>query len=216
MVLEAVRGAKVDVRRPEFVLRALKEGENVYVWINFIGKKERWSERFPRRRAFFHPSALTPRVARFMVNLTCSTDLLFDPFVGTGSTLIEAGLIGAYVVGSDIDLRMVKGCKANLEQFKVYGDVLQADARALPFRKVRAVACDLPYGRASSTYGENVSYIMERFLRELKRTLDGRAVVMYPEGVRPIIPEGLKVEEEFKLYVHKSLTRRVSVIGRVD
>ncbi len=44
---------------------------------------------------------MSPKLARCMVNLTGvkENDLVLDPFCGTGGILIEAGIMGARVIG---------------------------------------------------------------------------------------------------------------------
>lgn len=68
---------------------------------------------------------LPPKLARMMVNLgigayqqttiTNSEPLLYDPFCGTGTVLMEAALRDCQVIGSDLDAEAVKGAKANLD-----------------------------------------------------------------------------------------------------
>lgn len=45
-------------------------------------------------------------------------DLVFDPFVGTGSLLVAAAKFGGYVMGSDIDYLMLHG-KVNRKFFNM-------------------------------------------------------------------------------------------------
>ncbi len=82
---------------------------------------------------------MSPKLARCMVNLTgmIAGDIVLDPFCGTGGILIEAGVMGARVVGADIDERMVEGTIKNLEYcgVKEY-EIFQGDARdiELPYK----------------------------------------------------------------------------------
>lgn len=69
---------------------------------------------------------LPPKVARMMVNIAFGLwqqkhegqPLLYDPFCGTGTVLLEAGMRNLNVVGSDIDQNAVFGTRDNLEWFK--------------------------------------------------------------------------------------------------
>jgi len=67
---------------------------------------------------------LPPKLARIMVNLGLGqlkqkskeeSLLLYDPFCGTGTVLLEALLRGCQVVGSDIDAEAVDGTRLNLQ-----------------------------------------------------------------------------------------------------
>ncbi len=61
---------------------------------------------------------LPPKVARMMVNIGLGDRrdvLMYDPFCGTGTTLMEAALLGAQVMGSDLDATSIAGAEANLQ-----------------------------------------------------------------------------------------------------
>lgn len=54
---------------------------------------------------------MDPQLSLLMANqarVECG-DLVFDPFVGSGSLLVAAAQFGAYIVGSDIDYLMLHG-----------------------------------------------------------------------------------------------------------
>jgi len=76
---------------------------------------------------------LPPKLALMMVNLGCgdvqSPDTaVYDPFCGTGTVLVEAGLLGHGALGSDLDPRMVAAAETNLHQLQLKGTVWQQDA----------------------------------------------------------------------------------------
>lgn len=65
---------------------------------------------------------LAPKIARIMVNLAGkdldiinSNKVLYDPFCGTGTVLMEALLRGYKVAGSDLDQKAFLGTQKNLE-----------------------------------------------------------------------------------------------------
>ena len=106
--------------------------------------------RTPSQRPFFHPSALSPKLARCMINLARVKQnvRLVDPFCGTGSILIEAGLIGCEIIGSDVNPKMVRGSQKNLDFFHIPNyTVLVADARQLPLSPCSCIVTDPPYRR---------------------------------------------------------------------
>lgn len=70
---------------------------------------------------------LPPKVARMMVNLALGSltntvaeqsPIIYDPFCGSGTVLLEAAMLGCQVVASDLDRNSVDGTQANLEWFK--------------------------------------------------------------------------------------------------
>lgn len=63
---------------------------------------------------------LPPKVARMMVNLALGSQpvkdaVLYDPFCGSGTVLLEAALLGCTVIGSDLDPNSVFGTQSNIE-----------------------------------------------------------------------------------------------------
>lgn len=78
-------------------------------------------ERRPRKKPFFHPSAMNAKLARCMVNLAHarSNAIVLDPFCGTGTSILEAALIGCKAIGTDVQRRMILGTRKNLTHFGV-------------------------------------------------------------------------------------------------
>lgn len=69
---------------------------------------------------------LPPKLAQMMINLACEgelTCLLYDPFCGSGTVLMEGLLMGYKVIGSDISEKAIKDSEANLEWLKKEFDV---------------------------------------------------------------------------------------------
>ncbi|HVP23160.1 MAG TPA: hypothetical protein VMS77_04535 [Conexivisphaerales archaeon] len=219
-VLTTAPSSSVSLREPQVVVRVVARGGQGFVGLSGPKGKGKWVERRPRARAFFHPSALFPKLARLMVNLTAvpSGATFLDPFSGTCSTVIEASLVGAYSLGADVDKKMVFGGRRNLRKLSLEesSQVLRSDARALPFREVDAIAGDVPYGRASSTKGATSAVLMSDLLSQADGCLKmgGRLVVMHQKGSPLEKPKGFELLGEYEFYVHRSLTRVISVLRR--
>lgn len=59
---------------------------------------------------------LPPKLARIMVNLTGRKDgIIWDPFCGSGTILMEASILGFDVLGSDIDDKAILFTEENLQ-----------------------------------------------------------------------------------------------------
>jgi tRNA (guanine10-N2)-methyltransferase len=84
-----------------------------------------------------------------------SGSLVFDPFVGSGSLLVSAAAFGAYVIGGDIDMKVLKGkepgknIEGNFAQYKIsdhLGGLVRFDSghgNCLRFDKLLdAIVCD--------------------------------------------------------------------------
>ncbi len=63
---------------------------------------------------------LPPKVARMMVNLAVgqsAKQMIYDPFCGSGTVLMEGLMRGCKVVGSDLDAEAITGAQQNLTWF---------------------------------------------------------------------------------------------------
>ncbi|KAI9782687.1 MAG: hypothetical protein M1839_004674 [Geoglossum umbratile] len=113
-----------------------------------------------KKRCYISTTSMDAELALVTANLTFAapSKLIYDPFVGTGSFLVAAAHFGAYVAGSDIDGRSVRGkdgkrdVKANFRQYGLEGRFLGvwvADLTNSPLRTGRwldGILCDPPYG----------------------------------------------------------------------
>jgi len=209
----------VNLVNPEFELTVV-EGKNRYVALTApTAMRQGWSLRRPRRRAFFHPAAIFPKLSRALVNLSrCKEGEVFlDPFAGTGSLAIEASEIGARVVALDLSRKMTSGCLANMRKFgQEWLGVVACDSFSPPITRVDAIATDVPYGRASSTEGKGARYVVSDALSTARELLKSGStfVIMHPKSVPAEPGSDWSFEEEHDLYVHKRLTRSITVLRR--
>jgi tRNA (guanine10-N2)-dimethyltransferase len=218
----AERGFEIDLAHPRLLVRALLSDD-----VCLIGKtltqmnRSQFESRRPRFRPYFYPGVLLPRIARAAVNLSGikAHELLFDPFCGTGGLLLEAGLIGATTLGSDVDSRMVFGTKMNLDYFDVKNTLLVQDAMRLALQDecVDAVTTDLPYGRSVSIHAQSLEQLTGTALDEILRVLKSgaRAVLISHNPIEhEVLDAGFTVEGRHTQYVHKSLTREIVVVRK--
>jgi tRNA (guanine10-N2)-dimethyltransferase len=209
------RGAKISVTNPENIFRVYITPEKCFVGllIHKQNKKE-FQERNPAKRPFFMPSVILPKLARALVNLSgVKTGTLLDPMCGTGSFLIEAGVMGIEFVGVDFYERIVRGCRENLLFFNLRSNVLRGDVRELPFKdySVEAIVTDYPYLRSTRASGD-LKELYARSLEEFRRVLSGRAVVVTNVDIEDYLNE-FKVVAKFKQRVHGTLTRRIYLLS---
>jgi 23S rRNA G2445 N2-methylase RlmL len=211
--------ANVDLLNPEYELTLVRD-EDDYLAVTCPGTMmQGWSHRRPRGRAFFHPAAIFPKLSRALVNMTgCREgDLFLDPFAGTGSLPIEARIVGARVAALDQAEVMARGGLANMKHFgQEWLCSMRADSALLPLVKVDAVATDIPYGRASSTWGRKPGEILERFLPSVAAAMrtGSRLVLMHQKEVQVEGGQEFDLLEEHDLQVHKLLTRTISILRR--
>ncbi|MFH0849194.1 MAG: methyltransferase domain-containing protein [archaeon] len=220
-ILGIAEGHKVSLKNADKTLLGILAPDR-FIFGALAARRRRGEihARRPRRRPFFHPSTMQPKLARCMVNLARARpgQTLLDPFCGAGSHLIEAALIGCKAVGLDVDRRMIRGASRNLLSLGVEGGALvHADARHIPLTGLDSIATDPPYGRASSTAGLNTEDLLLSFLE------DARGVLTRGRFACVAVPSSLdmasmceccefSVVESYKVYVHRSLTRQIFVL----
>jgi tRNA (guanine10-N2)-dimethyltransferase len=221
--IKAITGAKVSLEYPDYVFQVEKTSNGFALGVSKDGfKKSSWRERRPRARKFFLPSAIYPKLAALLVNLSRvkEGELFLDPFCGTASLLIESSIMGMNTIGIDMGKWVARGALQNMKMFsKQDYMIVRADSTSnLPFTKVDAVSTDVPYGRAASTRGKETSRIIREFTTSLVEILPkGRhAVIMHPSHVNlELESKSFQVVEQHLLYVHRNLTRAISVLRRV-
>jgi len=213
-------GYVIDLDEPDEKILAYRMPEGVLAAVN-IPLDRGFSARRPQFRPYFHPTSMHPKLARVLVNLANvkKGSYVLDPFCGTGGILIEAGLMGMNIKGSDINGQMVAGCRKNLETYGITGELYRANALEMAEspEKVDAIVTDPPYARCSfiSEGRENLGGFYERFLESAEKALKphGRIVMMLPKQYI-VSYRGYRLVQEHYIRVHRSLTRRIMVLER--
>jgi len=212
---KALSGAnKVDLRHPDnLVALILARRVHAFLVLANVDRKAQDSRKVAER-PFFSPISLHPKFARALVNLSRppAGGRLLDPFCGTGGLLIEAGLMGFRVLGSDVAGDMVEGCRANLAHFGVESaDLRKLDVASISeFGRVDAIATDPPYGRSTTTMGEELDALYSRMFEACADLLSPGS---HMSVVLPL-PEHVAIGEQFmelrdcvKVKVHGTLDR---------
>jgi len=222
IINKATPGVRVNLEDPSIFIRTILKDGKVVVGqrIGKISKKHFFNLK-PHKRPFFYPGSMSPKLARCMVNLTRikKGQTLLDPFCGTGGILIEAGIVGTRVIGTDIDYKMVKGTKENLDHCGISDyEVFREDARKLELpSKVDAIVTDPPYGISASTGGEKSEDLYQQSMQSLQGLLkdDGRMCLATPHYLdldEVLAGTKFKIIEQHHIKMHKSLTRVISVL----
>ena len=218
-------GGKVSLESPDHEVTVFMGARGTtYLALTSPGSmRQGWATRRPRSRAFFHPSAIFPKLSRALVNFSGvqEGETFLDPFCGTWSLLIEAYIVGAMPVGIDLARKMVRGARRNsLKYEQGWLGIIRADSRNLPLREVSAIATDIPYGRASSAAGVETTEILRYLLENAPKVLPagGKLVVMHPKSLK-VSPGAyemgnMRVEQEHDIYMHRKLTRTITVLRR--
>jgi tRNA (guanine10-N2)-dimethyltransferase len=217
------KNRKVNLSHPEIELRAIITEKTAYIGVK---KAEINTSQYQQRRGHFRPFLLPitlhPKLARALVNLSSvkKNEILLDPFCGTGGILLEAGLIETRVIGSDIEQKMIDGCKKTLEFYGIKNyELHHCDIGKIhdAFHMVDAVVTDFPYGKATTTKGENIATLYERAFASIASVLkkNKKAVIGLSDKTMISLGENhLSLLDVYENRVHRSLTRFFAVYKR--
>lgn len=127
-----------------------------------LGMKEKMNQYDLNKRSYLGPTSMDAELSFVMSNVgqVQQSSVVLDPFVGTGSILVSCALRGAYCVGTDIDIRVLRGRNddenifTNFQQFKLPRPELIRSDNAIYHRHfsshaepwVDAIVTDPPYG----------------------------------------------------------------------
>jgi len=208
----------VDLRKPEVTVYVLKIGSKVVVSTERIPTDD-FRKRNQNERPFHRPVALMPKMARLFANLSRvrKGETLLDPFCGAGSILIEAAEMGIKPIGRDLDWKMIRGCKKNLEFYGLKADVAMGDATKIDLKNIDAIATDPPYARASKVFSEDLIGTYRDFIKSAFKALKpgGYLVAATPTTSKfPYQRSGFKLSGTYDIYVHASLTRRIYILRK--
>ncbi|MGE5575123.1 MAG: DNA methyltransferase [Ignavibacteria bacterium] len=230
-ILSSTKDTKVNLKSPDKTFLGIITDKKLVLGLKLTDiTSKTFSERRPRKKPFFHPSAMPSKMARCMVNLAHAKaeSVLLDPFCGTGTSLIEATYIGCRAIGVDAQRRMILGTKKNLEFFNITAEgLILADSRKTPLFKVDCMVTDPPYGRSSSTLKSTTKQLVQEVLKTSHELLgkgqricialpirvnqSGQTERMSEEVAQDIANLGFKKIDSHFVYVHRTLTREIMV-----
>jgi len=228
------KNCKVNLEDPDVVVYLQKIDDRIAISFDKY-KTDDFNKRDPNNRPFFHPLALSPKLARLFLNLARlrTDDRVLDPFCGSGSILIEADLMGLEAIGTDKDREMLWGCAQNMEFYKVKAKTDEGDATDIKLKDLDAIVTDPPYARASKVFDKDLIELYDEFLKSAFKSLkpEGFLVLAVPHDVTfayasagetparrstkgGAAKHGFKEVGNYLLYVHKSLTRRIFILRK--
>ncbi len=230
-ILSQTPGVTVNLKNPDKSFLGIITDNKLILGLKLTEiTTKTFSERRPRKKPFFHPSAMPSKMARCMVNLAHAKteSVLLDPFCGTGTSLIEATFIGCRAIGVDAQKRMILGTKKNLSFFNISAEgLLLADSRKIPLIKADAIVTDPPYGRSSSTLKSTTKQLVQEVLAAAYGLLgkgqricialpirvneSGEVNRMAEDLAEFIVYLGYKKIESHLVFIHRSLTREIMV-----
>jgi len=132
-MLEQIMGINGDRSKLNLLLKLIEEPELEYK--QFRSSKdvdESWDFRKSNTKEYTHcfhayPAMMIPQVARRIIeNYGRKAKILFDPYCGTGTSLVEANLLGINAIGTDINplARLIATAKTTKIDIKVLDSFL--------------------------------------------------------------------------------------------
>ena len=235
-VWRKLKNPKVNLANPKTQIEFFITKENIYCVKLIKELKHTFESRKAHKRPELHPTALNPKLARALINLAGAEKEVVDPFCGAGGILIEAGLMNLRPIGYDLYKIMIQKTRKNLDYYKIKNyELINGDALKIK-KKYDHIVTDLPYGLNTSIWTKeksgnkkislkksnekerlkNLENFYLKFLKNLRKILRKRAVVIFPHYVdyRKLIKKAnLKLEKEFSQFIHGSLTRKIVVLS---
>lgn len=171
------------------------------------------------KKPFFQSGTMDSYTSRLMVNLANPKRIVFDPFAGVGSILIEAAWIGYECVGGDIDQKMLEKSKKNLEYFGYYCHLLQSNIVNNSIRYAEAIVTDPPYGRSVNAKDVKIQELYEELFSIASEILPKKGKLVFATAANydwrdNIKAHGLIISGIHFMYLHKSLSRAIYVVQK--
>lgn len=235
-IWQKLKTPKVNLKNPKTSIEFFITKNKIYTVKLIKELKHNFEQRKAHKKPELHPTALNPKLARALINLSRAEKEIMDPFCGAGGILIEAGLMKLKAIGYDLYDVILKKAKINLDYYKIKNyKLINQDALKIK-KKYDYIITDLPYGLNTSIWirkgNENKKISLKQynkkeriknlesfyfeFLKNLKKIMKKKAVVIFPHyvGCRELIKMvGLKIEKEFSQFVHGSLTRKIVILS---
>jgi tRNA (guanine10-N2)-dimethyltransferase len=214
--LERSTRPKVDLKNPDLMIEIFIDKEKATVARVIYQNFESFDNRKAHLRPKLHPTAMHPKMARGLINILNPDQKtkILDPFCGACGILTEAGLLGIKFIGYDIDRKILRDAKENMEFYDIKPDHYTLQIKdATKTKNLKNIVTDLPYGKSSKKSNDLIT-LYAKFLKNIS----GRSVVVMPsfmpykELLKKNLPKSLVVTHIIDHYVHKSLTRKIVVI----
>ena len=206
-----ISNPKVDITFPNNIYYLFLYGTKCYLTQLIFVNEDKPSSRRSHLRKYNYPTSLNPKQAKFMINLGSKKSFL-DPFCGAGGILLEGYLMNLKVKGSDISKKMIVCAKENLNEFNTKNNLKVQDALTLN-KKQEAIITDLPFGK-NSHISKEIDELYSEFFKVAEK-LTKTLVIGHLDNadIKKLIKNTKwKIKESVSIYVHKSMTRKITLL----
>jgi tRNA (guanine10-N2)-dimethyltransferase len=224
LLQEKEKKPTVALTRPEVLLKGIVVDNTFYLGRFLYATKDSWQERRAHLRPVKKPVSLSPRLAKALVNCLGADEdeIICDPFCGTGGFLIEAGLRGKKIIGSDIDPEMVEATRENCNAFGVHPHRLDLKDAFSYSESFPYMITDLPYFKNTKNQKNTAFYanVITHFFPLVKKTMilcvpDTKETLAQLDTALVDFSERY-VRKDFLIYLHVSLQKRIIIITKME
>lgn len=151
---------QADVHNPDIIL-GITSINGIWYLGEFLKNSGIWHKHDQKPRKY--SNSLPSILARAVINIAAGPHMerrIIDPCCGIGTVLLEGVSMGADIIGSDINYKVVRGARENLSFFN-YPDVVTKISIHEIEGHYDVAIIDLPYGIMSETSEERQLAIVE-------------------------------------------------------
>jgi DNA modification methylase len=81
-----------------------------------------------KHSGFYHGNFVPQIPRQLILRYTKKDDIVFDPFVGSGTTAYEAESLGRHFIGIDIQKNLIEQLKLKVDNKKYFSELINADS----------------------------------------------------------------------------------------
>lgn len=146
-----------------------------------------------KKKPFSFSNSININIAKALVNIAAKSDkdkTLLDACCGVGTIMLEACFSGYNIEGCDINWKVCRQSRANLEHFNYSTTVYRSDIKDIT-KRYDAAIIDLPYNLFSCADEDTLTHIIESTVQ-----ITDRLVIVSTLDIADIINNsGLKIED---------------------
>ncbi len=180
----------------------MKQRTADYEWSFYGAKTKEYTHCY-----HIYPAMMIPQVARRLIKEYApkNTKLIFDPYCGTGTSLLEAKLAGIDSIGTDLNplaqlISKVKVTNYNINEIQLSSKLLEDEIFQVSFNLVDDVNLfqfkNIEYWFSQKSIKE-ISFLLNLIKTKISESLQGFFIVALSETLREV---SYTRNSEFKLY----------------
>lgn len=171
-------------------------------WYFGILEKNDLSWKIHNKKPYSYSSSLGINLAKALVNIAGRADfstMIIDPCCGAGTVLLEAMYAGYNIIGGEINYKVAKNARTNLEHFGYDPQIITGDIQNIS-EKYDVSIVDLPYGISVKASDETRLMI----IRNARRISNKIVLVSSTDMIDVIISENFNILDSCVVYKNEN------------